>query len=218
MKPLVFPSDLYQDNGELVFSHEGLGINQIHKHYAYMKDFFPKTNGRTAIDVGCRFGEYTHYLLKHFKQVKCFEPRIQTLVGHFNRNIPKDRVQVWNCGIGDKQGLVNMNGGAVHKEDGEIEIRPNKYRTDIPVETLDSFVFDDVDFVKVDVEGYELKVLQGAVQTIDKHKPMIVIEQNGGDIKYGWATQENLASTFLESLGYVNTGVWKNDFVFEYKG
>jgi len=218
MKPLVFPSDLYQDNGELVFSHEGLGINQIHKHYAYMEDFFPKTQGRTAIDVGCRFGEYTHYLLKHFEQVKCFEPRIQTLVGHFNRNIPKDRVQVWNCGIGDKQELVNMNGGAIHKEDGKIEIRPNKYRTDIPVETLDSFAFDNVDFIKVDVEGYELKVLQGAVQTIDKHKPMIVIEQNGGDIKYGWATQENLASTFLEKLGYVNTGVWKQDFVFEYKG
>lgn len=217
MEELKFEQDLYQDNGELVFSHGGLGINQIHKHYAYMQEFFPKTQGRTAIDVGCRFGEYTHYLLKHFDSVKCFEPRTHTLTGHFNRNIPKDRVQVWNCGIGDKQELVNMNGGAVHKDE-TIEFQPNKFRTDVPIETLDSFGFDCVDFIKVDVEGYELKVLEGAVETINNHKPMLVIEQNGGDIKYGWATQENLASIFLESLGYVNTGVWKNDFVFEYKG
>ena len=217
MKELEFEQDLYEDNGELVYAHNGLDRNQIYKHYAYMQDFFSKTQGRTAIDVGCRFGEYTHYLLKHFKQVKCFEPRTHTLEGNFNRNIPKDRVQVWNCGIGDKQGLVNMNGGAIHKDD-TVEMQPHKYRKDIPVETLDSFDFDEVDFIKVDVEGYELKVLQGAVETINKHKPMVVIEQNGGDIKYGWATEENLASTFLESLNYVNTGVWKNDFVFEYKG
>ena len=110
-----------------------------------------------------------------------------------------------------------MNGGAIHKDD-TVEIRPSKYRTDVPVYTLDSFEFDGVDFVKVDVEGYELKVLQGALKTIDKYKPMIVIEQNGGDIKYGWATEENQAGTFLETLGYTNTGVWKQDFVFEYKG
>ena len=42
MKELTFDEDLYQDNGELVYSHDGLGINQIWKHYAYMEDFFPK--------------------------------------------------------------------------------------------------------------------------------------------------------------------------------
>ena len=217
MEELKFKPDLYEDNGDLVYSHNGLDQNQIHKHYAYMKDFFPKTQGRTAIDVGCRFGEYTHYLLKHFDSVKCFEPRRQTLVGHFNKNIPKDRVQVWNCGIGDKQEFVNMNGGAVHK-DNTVEIKPSKYRTGVPVYPLDSFEFDSVDFVKVDVEGYELKVLQGALKTIEKYKPMVVIEQNGGDIKYGWATEENQAGRFLEALGYNNTGKYKNDFVFEYKG
>ena len=217
MEELKFEKDLYHDNGERVYAHKGLGENQIHKHYAYMQDFFPKTQGRTAIDVGCRFGEYTHYLLKHFQKVKCFEPRREALIRQFNKNIPKDRVQVWNCGIGDKQEFVNMNGGAVHK-DNTVEIQPSKYRTDVPVYTLDSFAFDDVDFVKVDVEGYELKVLQGALKTINKYKPMIVIEQNGSDTKWGWATKENQAGAFLESLGYVNTGVWKNDFVFEYKG
>ena len=217
MEELKFKPDLYEDNGDLVYSHNGLGRNQLHKHYEYMQDFFTKTPCRTAVDIGCRFGEYTHYLLKHFDNVKCFEPRQHTLVGHFNKNIPKDRVQVWNCGIGDKQEFVNMNGGAVHK-DNTVEIKPSKYRTDVPVYTLDSFEFDSVDFVKVDVEGYELKVLQGAVATIEKYKPMIVVEQNGSDTKYGWATEENQAGRFLEALGYINTGKYKNDFVFEYKG
>jgi hypothetical protein len=42
--------------------------------------------------------------------------------------------------------------------------------------TLDSYGFTDVDIIKIDVEGYELQVLEGAVQTIANNRPIVQIE------------------------------------------
>ena len=44
--------------------------------------------------------------------------------------------------------------------------------------TLDSYEFDQLDFIKIDVEWFELRVLQGAENTIRKHKPIIYIEMH----------------------------------------
>ena len=46
----------------------------------------------------------------------------------------------------------------------------------IEVRTLDSFDLKDIDYMKIDVEGFELPVLQGAVKTIRESKPFIHVE------------------------------------------
>lgn len=59
--------------------------------------------------------------------------------------------------------------------------------------TLDEFNFVNVDYIKIDVDGYEEKVLQGAVNTIMKYKPVIVLEAENGDRR---------AIEYLLVLGY----------------
>jgi len=59
---------------------------------------------------------------------------------------------------------------------------------------IDSFKFDRVDFIKIDVEGMEINVLNGALQTIKDHKPYLLIER----IK----TNESELKIFLENLDY----------------
>jgi len=49
-------------------------------------------------------------------------------------------------------------------------------RVSVPQLTLDSYGFTDVDIIKIDVEGYELQVLEGAVQTIANNRPIVQIE------------------------------------------
>jgi len=49
-------------------------------------------------------------------------------------------------------------------------------RIEVNQKTLDSYNFKDVDIIKIDVEGYELLVLEGAEQTIDNNRPIVQIE------------------------------------------
>ena len=44
--------------------------------------------------------------------------------------------------------------------------------------TLDSFNFQNVDFIKIDVQGFELEVLKGAFETLKANSPIICIEEN----------------------------------------
>ena len=43
--------------------------------------------------------------------------------------------------------------------------------------TLDSLNFSEVDFIKLDVEGYELDVIKGGINTLRDNDPVIIVEQ-----------------------------------------
>ena len=59
------------------------------------------------------------------------------------------------------------------------------YNGPIKLRTLDSYNYQNVDIIKIDVEGFEIPVLNGAKQTILSHRPWIQIEGNSSGKKYG---------------------------------
>jgi hypothetical protein len=70
----------------------------------------------------------------------------------------------------------------------------------IQMKPLDSFQIDQVDFIKIDVEGYEDQVVRGAKCTLLKHKPVVLIEQKPSE-RYKW--DQYSALYYLEHvLGY----------------
>jgi hypothetical protein len=83
---------------------------------------------------------------------------------------------------------------------------------DIPLKTLDSFGFEEVDFIKIDVEGYELSVVKGAKETLLREKPFMVIEQKGNDQKF-FGGQRHEASNWLKSLGMRDIKVVSGDHI-----
>lgn len=64
----------------------------------------------------------------------------------------------------------------------------------VPLLAVDSFKFERVDFMKIDVEGMELSVLEGALKTIKKHKPILTIEFIKSD--------KEALQAFLKKQGY----------------
>lgn len=47
---------------------------------------------------------------------------------------------------------------------------------DVQVKRLDDFGIADVDFIKIDVEGHELEVLKGGAATIERYRPVLLME------------------------------------------
>jgi FkbM family methyltransferase len=173
---------LYSPDG-----HREYPMHPCKLSYQLSKPFIK--NFRNALDIGCRVGEYTRYLHLDFQHVYAFDPNLWP---DFRKNVDLSRVTHFNCAIGDEPGDTVMFGGG-HRE---MEGTRNKL---VPVRTIDQFGLSDVDYIKIDVEGFEKKVLQGAAATIDRCNPVIVIEQNhvvlDGDVQFS-------AKVYLESIGY----------------
>lgn len=144
---------------------------------------------RNAVDIGCRDGEYTRYMQRHFDHVYGFDARMRK---NFAQNVDTNRVTHFVCALGDAAGDIEMYGGT---HDPAI----NPVRSVVRCLTLDSFELANVDYVKIDVEGFEQKVLKGGEYTIARWRPIVVIEQNDACLP---DEKPFAAKAWLEERGY----------------
>ena len=110
-----------------------------------------------------------------FKYVYAFEP----MPHHrecFEKNVKKYNVTLFPFALGDFTGKVEFK---IDKENtGNCHIVENydKRKGQFKQKELDNFKFDKLDYIKIDAEGHEKEVLEGAVETLDKHKPFVSVE------------------------------------------
>ena len=151
-------------------------------------------NKRNAVDVGCRDGEYARYLHKDFQHVFCFDYRRRKL---FNNNVDLTKITHFKCALGEAHEVKKVSGG------GSMTTSkvPKEKWYEEQFYTLDEFNLPDVDYIKIDVDGYELNVLKGSINTIKKYKPLLVLEQLKG---------EDSSIKWCETLGY-EIAAWDND-------
>lgn len=122
---------------------------------------------RNCIDIGSHVGLWTRELASKFEQVYCFEPN-PVFIECFKKNITETNVQLFQYGLSNNEHTASMketNSTMMNDEPGSIQCR-----------TLDSFNLNNIDFIKIDVDGFEVKVLNGAIETITRNKPAINIE------------------------------------------
>jgi len=145
-------------------------------------------NWTRAIDVGTNNACNAVNYAERFATVECFEPT--PLAQQLWENTVRDN-GVTNCtlykyGLGEKCYsteilLHEKNGGHNHlahydKNPRANPLRGNRQRVKIDCKTIDSYNFQDVGFIKIDVEGYEKFVLEGALDTIKRCRPTIQLE------------------------------------------
>ena len=121
---------------------------------------------RVCLDIGSNIGQWTRPLAKRFQSVVCFEPN-PNFRECFEKNIQEKNVLLWPYGLSNKEHKAkqDFNSTVLHEEDGDIDCR-----------TLDSFGLTNIDFVKIDVDGFEIPLLNGARETLSKNDPVINIE------------------------------------------
>ena len=83
---------------------------------------------------------------------------------------------------------------------------------DFEILTIDSLKLDDVDLLQLDVEGFEHQAILGALETIQKSWPLIVLELKGLGKRYGFEDEETIG--LLEGYGYKIADRIHRDVIF----
>jgi FkbM family methyltransferase len=174
---------------------------------------------RTAVDVGAHVGLWSYYLAKRFSAVHAFEP----VVAHrecFGVNVVSPHVTLHACALGDKTQAVSMKTAPTSSGDtfvnGHSMLAEVAGVGDIPMKRLDDFGFQDVDFLKVDCEGYELFVLRGAEAMLKRCRPCVIVEQKPGHAqKFG--LPETAAVDYIQGLGAKLQATISGDFILSWE-
>lgn len=180
---------------------------QLNKYELAMRQL-PATRRRTAIDIGAHIGLWSWNMAHDFKSVQAFEP-YPDHQACYSKNM--EAVSNWNlyyCALGDKDGSVNIRTRTANSS-GDTGIEDEGIKVNI--HRLDDYEFTDVDFIKVDCEGYEYFALKGATETLKRWKPVVIVEQKGFETKYG--LRQAQAVEFLLELGATVKAQYSGDYV-----
>lgn len=142
----------------------------------------------TYVDCGASVGSEIVPLIERFGHVVAFEPHpAQYNVLQLNLMF-RSNWTTHNCALSNYEGVSNYYNTELKTGACSSIVYDPKFKQrssqDVQVKTLDSFSIDNVGFLKIDVEGAEYSLLQGAEETLKNNSPIIKIEisKNGNEV------------------------------------
>jgi FkbM family methyltransferase len=135
---------------------------------------------KISLDVGANLGLFTYFLARYSKHVHAFEPN--PLAFDILRSVADCNVTLYRQAVTDRSTEVEFfvprnrkgwsnNGGTLNQPaDGQYG------RVRIPGCRIDDLDLSTIGFIKIDVEGHELSVLRGAVETLRRDRPTLFVE------------------------------------------
>ena len=205
--------------GAWILDHGNASTIEAHLTFGYIKRTDP-----IIIDVGANIGTYTTWVSQGFPKGKIYsiEPQrlvFQILCGNLAIN-NIENVYAHNIAFSDSNGFLNLQEPNYDQNNNfggfslvEQRISTSDNHVIVPVLTLDKFVGEYsipcVDFIKLDCEGMDMKVLAGAIGAVSKFHPGLLIEctDDYSDIR-------DEVIDFLKPYGYKFSVHEKNIFCF----
>jgi FkbM family methyltransferase len=140
--------------------------------------------GTTAIDVGASIGMFSAEMARFAGKVLAFEANPD--VATFARAVAARNIEVINVALSSHAGRATLRMPTNRKGHGVTELATIDRRSsphaddgisiDVESKRLDEFGVDDCSFIKIDVEGHEEAVLEGATALIATQRPVLMIE------------------------------------------
>jgi FkbM family methyltransferase len=195
------------DEDQVITKHttkQGYQANARKLSLSFVKEF------NLAIDVGACIGMWTKDLCSKFNRVIAFEPS-KSNVEYLKINTKKfNNLEIHPVALGEKSSFLYLvNGNPQNPTNFEVfDYAPQGEQ--IEIMRLDDFNFKEkINYIKIDVEGYEIFVLKGGKETILRDKPIITIEQKEVKNKDRYE-----ASNYLRELGAKLLGRHNDDLIF----
>ena len=155
-----------------------------------------------AVDGGAHVGSWSRYMSKLFSTVAAFEPHPDNFECLQANVWGLENVRCFNVALGKEPGEMALaagnNGGCWHRVEG----------AGVQVVTLPDF--GALDFLKLDIEGFEADVIEGASELIEKYRPVVLIEEKALPHK----PLDYAARRLLEQMKYKEVARCGRDVVF----
>ena len=169
----------------------------------------------TFVDIGANVGVYS-VLASGTTGAKSlsFEPIPSTFASlkrNINYNNLQDKTELYNFGVGDKEETLVFSNSLDAINHVITDSNYSGSVTEIPVKPLDQLMENySPNFLKIDVEGFEANVINGAVETLKRSElRVIIMETNGLSDQYEFG--QNYIHNKLLALGFTPN----NYFPFE---
>lgn len=169
-------------------------------------------NTGIMIQAGGNCGFILSTFVDHFDFIYTFEPDPVNFYC-LSQNVTADNVFKMQACLGEANGTTRVQ--QLIREDrphdtGGVHVAGDGY---LPLIAIDSLNLPGCDLLQLDVEGFELKALKGAINTITKYKPVICVE-----LCEKWLNRYDDSSTevldFIQNLGYILVATEGVDHIF----
>jgi len=162
-----------------------------------IRDFISKIRGDrrgTVLDVGANVGTHSLAFARHFRQVHAFEPN-PNLWEHFERNIALNNLrnlQLHKVGLGD--GNAELPFYLTDRKNYGLGTFSRIEQYDLPLKEVgrltvvsgDGYIksahIGPIDAIKIDVQGFELEVVRGLADVLEKDRPFVWLEVSADTI------------------------------------
>jgi len=149
------------------------------------------------IDVGAHVGLWSRPMIRraNTKYIWAFEPNQSVRECYVLNMGGFDNYSIFPVALGHKntKGYLNVE----TDNSGNTNVHPTK-SGNTEIRTLDSYNFKNVDYIKVDVEGFEYNFLQGATDTLNRCRPFVHLEMKSKNMR---TTKEEF-KRFMKNIGY----------------
>jgi len=145
------------------------------------------TPGSVVFDVGANIGMTAVISARKAEKVYAFEPD-PTVFGLLEKTVAANggAVETLNTALGDQEGQLSFFSNSTSASASHLvtaaTLGQREATSRVPVTTVDAFVkhsrVERLDLIKIDVEGFEIDVLRGASESIQRFKPAALVEFN----------------------------------------
>lgn len=165
-----------------------------------------------ALDIGAHVGLWSYWMARDFQKLIAFEPKPSHVECWHANMAAYDNAILHEVALGNERRKIGLKTGPSSSGDTSVDLSAS----DVPMCKLDDYKLRDVDLIKIDCEGYEAFVLEGARETLTRCKPVLIVEQKPGHgQRYGRG--EHDAVTLLEAMGATMVWEYAGDYVLTFE-
>lgn len=185
---------------------EGWDIDHLEAALPFVKQW------RCAVDGGAHVGTWSRYLAARFARVLAFEPAPDTYECLERNTFGLENVARIKAALGAERAAGSIVDDTTRPGNtGARYVQPQRGAS-IEIVRLDDFGLQDLDLLKLDVEGFEAFALAGAAATLERCRPVVIVEEKQFGGRYG--LEPGTALKLLGELGAREAARVKNDRIF----